>query len=130
MRWLKITQNLTMVHERVEQFYIDIDSSDPTACSRWLTTDAEFAFNDVDPVSGAGPIGDFVGAWKSNFASVKHDVLGITADGEGKVAGIELRVHYEFPDGRVVSVRGCSFLDFRADRVCGWRVYVDTSRLV
>jgi hypothetical protein len=26
-------------------------------------------------------------------------------------------------------VKGCSFLDFTADGISGWRVYVDTSRL-
>ena len=47
----------------------------------------------------------------------------------GLRVGIEIVVTYVFPDGRDVTVKGCSFLDLSADRITGWRVYVDTSRL-
>jgi hypothetical protein len=83
----------------------------------------------VDPVTGAQQISDFVGAWKGGFKSVTHELAGITVDPEQDRAGVEIVVSYVFPDDREVKVKGCSFLDFSAGRITGWRVYVDTTRL-
>ena len=44
-------------------------------------------------------------------------------------SGIEITVTYAFPDGRDVKVKGSSFVDLAGDRITGWRVYVDVSRL-
>lgn len=110
-------------------YYDALDANDPDAFGRHLAADAVFAFNDVDPVTGAEQIRDFVGAWKGNFTSVTHDLTGITVDPERDRVGLEIAVSYVFPDGHEVKVKGSSFLDFSADRISGWRVYVDTSRL-
>jgi hypothetical protein len=83
----------------------------------------------VDPVAGVQQISDFVGAWKENFKSVTHDIAAIAVDPGRGTAGVEIVVSYVFPDDREVKVKGCSFLDFTAGGITGWRVYVDTSRL-
>ena len=124
-----MTQATTHLDSTVRAFYADLDANDPGAFERHLAADAVFAFNDVDPVTGVQQISDFVGAWKGNFKSVTHDITGITVDPERERAGVEIVVSYVFPDDREVRVKGCSFLDFSADRITGWRVYVDTSRL-
>lgn len=86
-------------------------------------------FNDADPVTGSTAIGQFVDAWKGNFKSVTHEIVKITADQESGSAGVEVIVKYVFKDGRSVDVKGCSFLDFVGEKISGYRVYVDTSRL-
>jgi limonene-1,2-epoxide hydrolase len=124
-----MTQATTNLDSATRAFYGALDANDPGTFERHLAPDAVFAFNDVDPVTGVQQISDFVGAWKSNFRSVTHDLAGITVDPERERAGIEIVVSYVFPDDREVRVKGCSFLDFSADRITGWRVYVDTTRL-
>lgn len=113
----------------VRAFYAELDANDPEAFDRRLAPGAVFAFNDVDPVKGVQEIAGFVAAWKSNFRSVTHTIDGITVDPDRSRIGIEITVTYEFLDGRDVKVKGCSFLDIATDRITGWRVYVDTSRL-
>jgi ketosteroid isomerase-like protein len=110
-------------------FYADLDANDPDVFQRWLAPEAEFSFNDLDPVVGVGAIADFVGAWKDNFASVTHDLANLASDLTIHTVGVEIVVRYEFRDGRHVDVKGCSFLDVAGERITGWRVYVDTSRL-
>ena len=124
-----MTQATTHLDSAVRAFYADLDANDPGAFERHLAADAVFAFNDVDPVTGVQQISDFVGAWKGNFRSVTHELSAVTVDLERERVGVEIVVTYVFPDGRDVAVKGCSFLDLAADRITGWRVYVDTSRL-
>jgi hypothetical protein len=50
-------------------------------------------------------------------------------DPQQQRAGVEIVASYVFPDDREVRAKGCSFLDFSADRITGWRVCVDTTRL-
>jgi ketosteroid isomerase-like protein len=110
-------------------FYRDLDADDPEVFQRWLAPAAVFAFNDVAPVMGRDQIASFIGAWKSNFASLTHVIDNVTVDAAKQAAGIEVRVSYNFLDGRVVVLKGCSFLDFDAERITGYRVYIDTSSL-
>jgi len=124
-----MTQATTNLDSATRAYYSALDANDPAAFERHLAPEAVFAFNDVDPVTGVQPISDFVGAWKGNFKSVTHDLAGITVDPERERVGVEIVVSYVFPDGREVKVKGSSFLDFDADNITGWRVYVDTSRL-
>jgi limonene-1,2-epoxide hydrolase len=124
-----MTQATTHLDSTVRAFYADLDANDPGAFERHLAADAVFAFNDVNPVTGVQQISDFVGAWKGNFRSVTHELSTVTVDPERERVGVEIVVTYVFPDGRDVTVKGCSFLDLSADRITGWRVYVDTSRL-
>jgi ketosteroid isomerase-like protein len=109
-------------------FYTDLDAGDPAAYAR-LTEDAVFAFNDAEPVAGNTAIGQFVDGWKANFQSVTHEIVKIIADTENRSAGVEVIVKYVFRDGSSVDLKGSSFLDFVGDKVSGYRVYVDTSRL-
>jgi ketosteroid isomerase-like protein len=124
-----MTTTVDNIESTVRAFYAEIDANAPEAFDRRLAPDAVFAFNDVDPVKGAQEIAGFVGAWKSNFRSVTHSIEAVTVDRDRGRTGIEVDVTYTFTDGREVGVRGCSFLDIAADRITGWRVYVDTSRL-
>ena len=124
-----MTQATTNLDSAVRAFYADLDANDPDAFERHLAPDAVFAFNDVDPVTGVQQISDFVGAWKGSFQSVTHDLSGIAVDTGQERVGVEIVVAYVFPDDREVRVKGCSFLDFSAGRITGWRVYVDTTRL-
>ena len=124
-----MTQATTDLDSAVRAYYADLDANDPGAFERHLATDAVFAFNDVDPVTGVQQISDFVGAWKGNFRSVTHELSAVTVDLERERVGVEIVVTYVFPDGHDVTVKGCSFLDFSDNRITGWRVYVDTSRL-
>ena len=124
-----MTQATTSLDSAVRAFYAHLDANDPDAFERHLAPDAVFAFNDVDPVTGVQQISDFVGAWKGNFQSVTHDLSGIAVDPGQERVGVEIVVAYVFPDDREVRVKGCSFLDFSADRITGYRVYVDTTRL-
>jgi limonene-1,2-epoxide hydrolase len=124
-----MTTTVDNIESTVRAFYAELDANDPQAFDRRLTPDAVFAFNDVDPVKGVQEIAGFVGAWKSNFRSVTHNIDAITVDPDRSRIGIEITVTYAFLDGRDVKVKGCSFLDIAADRITGWRVYVDTSRL-
>lgn len=125
-----MTQTVTDLDGAVRAFYAELDANDQGVFARRLGAGAVFAFNDVDPVTGVDEIAAFVGAWKSNFTSVTHEIVGIAADPATGTAGVELVVTYVFPDSRQVKVNGCSFLDVADDRITGWRVYVDTSRLV
>jgi limonene-1,2-epoxide hydrolase len=124
-----MTTTVDNIESTVRAFYAELDANDPQAFDRRLAPDAVFAFNDVDPVKGVQEIAGFVGAWKSNFRSVTHAIEAITVDTDRSRTGVEITVAYVFPDGRDVKVKGCSFLDVTADRIIGWRVYVDTSRL-
>jgi hypothetical protein len=124
-----MTQATTNLDSAARAYYTALDANDPGAFERHLAPEAVFAFNDVDPVRGVQPISEFVGAWKGNFKSVTHELVGLTVDQERERVGIEIVVSYVFPDDREVKVKGCSFLDFSADGITGWRVYVDTSRL-
>jgi limonene-1,2-epoxide hydrolase len=124
-----MTTTVDNIESTVRTFYAELDTNNPQAFDRRLAPDAVFAFNDVDPVKGVQEIAGFVGAWKANFRSVSHDIEAITVDPERSRTGIEITVTYVFPDGRDVKVKGCSFLDIAADRITGWRVYVDISRL-
>jgi ketosteroid isomerase-like protein len=110
-------------------FYSDMDADDPEVFERWLAPTAVFAFNDVKPVVGRGQIASFIGDWKSNFKSIAHEIDNVTVDASKQAAGIEVRVSYAFLDGRVVILKGCSFLDFDEERITGYRVYIDTSSL-
>jgi hypothetical protein len=124
-----MTQATTDFDSATRAFYDDLDANDPGTFQRHLAPGAVFAFNDVDPVTGVPQIGDFVGAWKGNFKSVTHGIAAIAGDPGRGTAAIELVVSYIFPDDREVKVKGCSFLDFAAAGITGWRVYVDTTRL-
>jgi hypothetical protein len=124
-----MTQATINFDSATRAFYSELDTNDPGAFQRHLAPAATFVFNDVDPVTGVEDISHFVGAWKGNFKSVTHHIAAITVDPARGSAGVELVVSYVFPDGREVKVKGCSFLDFAADGITGWRVYVDTSRL-
>ena len=110
-------------------FYRELDANQADVFERRLTVDAVFAFNDYDPVPGRDAIAAFVGDWKANFQSVTHEIGRMTIDPEKRSVGVELTVAYAFTDGRVVKIKGCSFLDFDGERISGYRVYVDTSRL-
>ncbi|WP_216892849.1 nuclear transport factor 2 family protein [Nocardia alni] len=110
-------------------FYRELDANDPGVFERRLTEDAVFAFNDYDPVSGRDAIGKFVVDWKGNFASVTHEIVSLTTDSARGSVGLELIVSYKFTDGRIEKVKGSSFLDFDGDRISGYRVYVDTTRI-
>ena len=124
-----MTQATTDFDSATRSFYDELDANDPGAFRRHLAPNAIFVFNDVDPVTGVQHIGDFVGAWKGNFKSVTRDIAAITVDPARGSAGVEIVVSYVFPDDHEVKVKGCSFLDFAAEGITGWRVYVDTSRL-
>ena len=124
-----MTQATTNFDSATRAFYGELDANDPGVFERHLAPSAAFVFNDVDAVAGIEEIGNFVGAWKGNFKSVTHHIAAITADPVRGSAGVELIVSYVFPDSREVKVKGCSFLDFTADGISGWRVYVDTSSL-
>jgi ketosteroid isomerase-like protein len=110
-------------------FYRELDRNDPDVFERWLAADSVFAFNEADPVVGRDNIAQFITAWKSNFASLTHEIDGVTVDPVKRTAGIEVTVTYAFLDGRAVVLKGSSFLDFDGERITGYRVYVDTSRL-
>lgn len=124
-----MTRTTTDLEAATRTFYSELDANDPEVFSRRLTPDAVFAFNDVEPVSGTDGIAGFVGAWKGNFNSVTHGLDNIVVDDAKSTAGVEITVAYVFPDSTAVDVKGCSFLEFDGDRIRGWRVYVDTSRL-
>jgi hypothetical protein len=124
-----MTDVTTDLAEAIRSFYDEIDANDPSAFDNHLAPGAVFAFNDLDPVVGVGPIRDFVAAWKNNFQSVIHELTALSIDRDRGTAGVEILVSYVFPDGRVVKVKGASFLDFAAEAISAWRVYVDTSRL-
>ncbi|MFE5699100.1 nuclear transport factor 2 family protein [Rhodococcus koreensis] len=124
-----MTQTVFDYSAAATDFYRELDSNEPDVFERRLTIDAVFAFNDYDPVPGRDAIAAFVGDWKANFASLTHEIIRVTADPVQCAVGVELTVAYQFPDGRVEKIKGCSFLDFAGDRISGYRVYVDTSRL-
>lgn len=124
-----MTQATGELEAATRAFYVELDANDPEVFQRRLAPDAEFAFNDVDPVTGVDAIASFVGGWKGNFQAVEHELNNIIVDPFSTTAGVEITVLYVFPDGNEVRVKGCSFLGFSGDRIVGWRVYVDTSRL-
>lgn len=109
-------------------FYLELDANDPQVFQRWLAPDAVFTLNDADPVLGRDEIGSFIGTW-TNFASLTHEIDNVTVDRIKQTAGMEVTVSYAFLDGRVVVLKGSSFLEFAEDQITGYRVYVDTSRL-
>jgi hypothetical protein len=124
-----MTQSTIDLDSAARTFYSELDANDPTVFERRLSTEAVFVFNDVDPVHGASAIAGFIEAWKGNFRSVTHEIVSITTDSDHGSVGIEVIVRYEFPDGNDVFIKGCSFLDFASDKISGYRVYIDTSRL-
>lgn len=124
-----MTQATVDLDEATRTFYRELDAGDPDVYARRLAPDAVFAFNDVDPVRGAEAIGQFVDAWKANFASVTHELDHVIVDRSSQSSGIEITVNYELTDHTVLKVKGSSFLDFDGDRITGYRVYVDTTRL-
>ncbi len=124
-----MTQTTIDLGEIVRTFYREVDANDPDVFARRFTSDGAFAFNDVDPVSGPDNIAGFVGAWKSNFASITHTLDNVIVDDTATTAGVEITVDYEFPDHSIVTVKGSSFLQFDGKHINAWRVYVDTSRL-
>lgn len=125
-----MTQATADIRSVTHAFYTEVDANDPEVFARRFAADGEFAFNDEAPVTGPEAIAGFVGAWKGNFRSVTHELTGLTVDDEQHRVGVEIVVLYVFPDGREISVKGCSFLDFAGESIRSWRVYVDTSRLV
>ncbi|MDV7353682.1 nuclear transport factor 2 family protein [Rhodococcus oxybenzonivorans] len=110
-------------------FYRELDANDPGVFDRRLTTDAEFVFNNLDPVTGRDAIGKFIGDWKANFTSVTHEIIETTVDPVKQIIGVEVVVAYTFTDGKIVKLNGCSFLAFTDDRINSYRVYVDTTAL-
>jgi ketosteroid isomerase-like protein len=124
-----MTQTTVDLGAAARTFYTELDANDPGVYERRLTEDAVFAFNDADPVAGNTAIGQFVDAWKGNFQSVTHEIVKITADSQQGATGVEVIVKYVFEDGRSVDLKGCSFLDFAGEKISGYRVYVDTSKL-
>ena len=110
-------------------FYAELDANDHEVFQQRFAPDAEFAFNDVDPVTGVDEIAGFVEGWKGNFQAVEHELNNIIVDPSSTTAGVEITVRYVFPNGEEVIVKGCAFLGFSGGRIVGWRVYVDTSRL-
>jgi ketosteroid isomerase-like protein len=110
-------------------FYRELDANVSEVFERRFTPDAVFAFNNLDPVTGRDAIGKFIGDWKANFKSVTHEIIETTVDPVKQIIGVEVIVAYAFTDGKVVELKGCSFLGFTDDRINSYRVYVDTTAL-
>jgi hypothetical protein len=126
---MHMTQVATDLSAAARSFYTELDSGDPGFFQRRLAPEAVFAFNDLEPVTGAEAIGEFVAAWKSNFRSLTHEIVAITVDPARATTALELLVTYVFPDSTEVRLKGCSFLDFAGEQATGYRVYIDTSKL-
>jgi ketosteroid isomerase-like protein len=124
-----MTQATTELDSLTRTFYAEVDANDPDVFLRRFTADADFCFNDLDPVTGPEAITAFVSAWKANFRSLTHDLVRLTVDHEARRVGTEIEVTYVFPDGREVQVNGSSFLDYADGSITGWRVYVDKTKL-
>jgi hypothetical protein len=124
-----MTQVENDISAAARSFYTELDSGDPDFFQRRLSSEAVFAFNDLEPVTGSEAIGEFVTAWKSNFRSLTHEIVGMTVDRARATAGIELVVTYVFPDSTEVRLKGSSFLDFAGEQATGYRVYIDTTKL-
>lgn len=124
-----MTQSTLDYSAAAATFYSELDANAANVFEDRLTSDAVFVFNDYDAVSGRDSIATFIVDWKANFQSVTHQIIQTTVDLVKNTVGVEVIVSYAFEDGKVVDIKGCSFLDFVDDRISGYRVYVDTSRL-
>jgi hypothetical protein len=125
---MHMTQVATDLSAAARSFYTELDSGDPGFFQRRLSSEAVFAFNDLEPVTGSEAIGEFVTAWKSNFHSLTHEIVAITVDPARGTAALELLVTYVFPDSRQVRLKVCSFLDFAGCSSCPARSISPRSR--
>jgi len=124
-----MTTTTVDIEQRTRDFYREIDANDPEVFTRRFVQDSVFTFNDIEPVIGADAISAFVTAWKNNFEAILHQLDTLTIDTVSDRVGTEISVTYVFPDGRNVSVKGSSFIQFVDGSISRWSVYVDKSNL-
>jgi hypothetical protein len=124
-----VAQTRHELEELTRAFYREVDANDEKVFDRRFASDAVLEFNDFPTMSGPDGIAGMVTAWKSSYRSIEHDLRIVLVDQEASTTVAEIVVGYVFPDGTLVSVRGCSISAYDDEGLMtGWRVYVDTSR--
>ncbi len=116
-----------IARERITALFRTIDSMDADAFAAFLTDDVLFQFGNWPAVAGRRAARDAVAQFYGSIAALSHEIVGIWQQDD--VVSCRLSVTYTRRDARQVTVPAADILQFRGDRICDYRIYIDITPL-
>ncbi len=113
----------------IRDMYRRLDAGDGDLFGELFAPDGSLTFNGTVVATGPQSILAFIRDRESGFARVTHDLERVAVDDGRQTAVAEIRVNFTLHGGDLVPVEGCGILEYRDDRIAGWRIYIDTRSL-
>ena len=92
-----------------------------------FAADCRFAWGNEEPVQGLKAIQALAGRLLAGVSHARHDVLEQLV-GEDSAA-VRLDMTYTLPDGTTFHAPAVSYMRFRGERICEYRIYQDPTPL-
>jgi ketosteroid isomerase-like protein len=109
------------------ELFAAIDAQDMETFLGFLSDDIVFRFGSAEAVSGHDGVSEAVGGFFSSIAGLKHTVQKVWTGTDSVIC--EGQVCYTRHDGSELTVPFADSFDMRADKICGYRIYIDISDL-
>lgn len=93
-----------------------------------FAVDCRFTWGNQTPVRGVEAIQSLLAHMVAGVAEVRHDVVELL-EGEDSVAA-RLEMTYTLRDGGTVYTPAVSYMRFREERICEYRIYQDPTPLL
>lgn len=114
--------------DTLTRMFRDIDARDADAFVRWLTDDVVFQYGNWPAAEGRAATREVVAQFFAGIAGLSHDLNGSWECGDVTVC--RLSVTYTRLDGRCVALPAANILQYRGDRICDYRIYIDATPLL
>lgn len=111
----------------VQNLFTAIDAKNTDDFVSYLTDDASFAMGDAEPVAGKENIREAVGGFFQSIKSLSHEVGDVLETGNKVITPGQ--VTYKRHDDSTLSVKYCNIFTFVDDKIKGYDVFVDISKL-
>jgi ketosteroid isomerase-like protein len=92
-----------------------------------FAADCRFAWGNEEPVQGLEAIQSLAGRMLAGVSQARHEVLERLL-GEDSAA-VRLEMTYTLPDGSTLHTPAVSYMRFRGERICEYRIYQDPTPL-
>ena len=110
-----------------EKLFASIDSMDTESFLGFIAEDAVFRFGSTQPVKGHAAIRAAVENFFSSFASLRHDLHRLVADGD--VVVCEGEVTYMRHDGSKITLPFANIFEVDAGLISQYKIYIDVGPL-
>ena len=109
------------------KLFVSIDAMDTEGFLGFIAPQGEFRFGSSPPVRGHAGIRAAVDSFFASFASLRHELRRVIADGNTVVC--EGQVTYTRHDGSVITLPFCNVFETDDGLISLYRIYIDVAPL-